>query len=119
MPPAPGMMPSLTSGWPNRAPSPATMMSACMANSQPPPSANPFTAAMTGLGTMPDRGPIQVIAALHHLPRAAIDHGSNVRPCGECVGIARQHDHPRVRVCAKTDEYTPKFRAKVRAQGIA
>src|SRR5690606_25013690 len=50
MPPAPGMIPTLISGWPKRAPSPATMMSACIASSQPPPSAKPLTAAITGFG---------------------------------------------------------------------
>ena len=39
VPPAPGMMPTRISGCPNEAPSPATMMSATIASSQPPPSA--------------------------------------------------------------------------------
>mmetsp|Transcript_104759 Transcript_104759/g.312958 ORF Transcript_104759/g.312958 Transcript_104759/m.312958 type:complete len:240 (-) Transcript_104759:16-735(-) len=48
VPPAPGMMPSLISGWPKTAFSLAMMMSHIMATSQPPPKAKPFTAAMTG-----------------------------------------------------------------------
>ncbi|MEZ5225475.1 MAG: hypothetical protein R2710_02065 [Acidimicrobiales bacterium] len=36
VPPAPGMMPSRTSGWPNLAPSPHTRKSAAMDSSQPP-----------------------------------------------------------------------------------
>jgi hypothetical protein len=44
------MMPSLTSGWPNRAFSEATLKWHAMASSHPPPSAKPLTAAMTGLG---------------------------------------------------------------------
>jgi len=51
VPPAPGMMPSLISGWPNLALSAAMMKSHIIASSQPPPSANPATAAMTGLRT--------------------------------------------------------------------
>eukprot|EP01139_Manchomonas_bermudensis_P014395 Amastigsp_a508445_28.p2 type:complete len:117 gc:universal Amastigsp_a508445_28:672-322(-) len=49
VPPAPGMVPSLISGWPNWAFAPARMMSHIIASSQPPPSANPLTAAMIGL----------------------------------------------------------------------
>src|SRR6266540_1595222 len=48
VPPAPGIRPTLISGWPKRAVSDATMMSHCIASSQPPPSANPLTAAMSG-----------------------------------------------------------------------
>src|SRR5260370_308436 len=50
VPPAPGMIPTRTSGCPKLAPSPATMMSACIASSHPPPNAYPLTAAITGLG---------------------------------------------------------------------
>ena len=52
MPPAPGMMPSLISGWPKRALSAAMMKSHIIASSQPPPSAKPLTAAITGLRTL-------------------------------------------------------------------
>ena len=48
-PPAPGITPRLISGWPNRAVSAARMKSHIIASSHPPPSANPATAAMTGL----------------------------------------------------------------------
>src|SRR6516162_7610817 len=48
VPPMPGMTPSLISGWPNLALSAAMMRSHIMASSQPPPSAKPATAAMTG-----------------------------------------------------------------------
>ena len=51
VPPAPGMMPSLISGWPNFALSAAMMKSQPIATSQPPPSAKPDTAAMIGLRT--------------------------------------------------------------------
>ena len=43
------MTPSLISGWPNFALSAAMMKSHIMASSQPPPSAKPATAAITGL----------------------------------------------------------------------
>ncbi len=39
LPPMPGPMPSVTSGWPNLAVSAASTMSHIMASSQPPPSA--------------------------------------------------------------------------------
>ena len=48
VPPAPGMMPSLISGWPNCASSPATIMSHVIASSQPPPRQCPWTEAITG-----------------------------------------------------------------------
>ncbi|EBA06756.1 hypothetical protein SSE37_02675 [Sagittula stellata E-37] len=50
VPPAPGRRPSLTSGNPKVADWPATMMSACITSSNPPPRARPFTAAISGLG---------------------------------------------------------------------
>mmetsp|Transcript_64178 Transcript_64178/g.180646 ORF Transcript_64178/g.180646 Transcript_64178/m.180646 type:complete len:236 (+) Transcript_64178:327-1034(+) len=48
VPPAPGMTPSLISGWPKTALSLAMMMSHIIAISQPPPKAKPLTAAITG-----------------------------------------------------------------------
>ena len=50
MPPMPGKMPSVVSGTPKTAVSPATMKSDRIASSQPPASAKPSTAAMTGTG---------------------------------------------------------------------
>jgi hypothetical protein len=55
VPPAPGMTPSLISGWPNWASSPATIMSQLIASSQPPPRAKPRTAAIVGVRTAPIR----------------------------------------------------------------
>src|SRR5215218_300065 len=46
VPPKPGMMPRLISGWPNEAERPAIRTSQPIASSQPPPSAIPFTAAI-------------------------------------------------------------------------
>src|SRR3984957_2130152 len=49
VPPPPGRRPSFTSGWPNLALSAAILMVHAIAVSQPPPSAKPLTAAITGL----------------------------------------------------------------------
>src|SRR2546425_2711270 len=49
VPPPPGGMPRVTSGWPNLAFSEASLMVHAMAVSHPPPSAKPLTAAITGL----------------------------------------------------------------------
>ena len=49
VPPPPGMIPSVISGWPNSAVSEATIMSHSSASSQPPPSAKPDTAAISGV----------------------------------------------------------------------
>ena len=51
VPPEPGTMPSLISGWPKRAVSAAMTMSHIIASSHPPPSAKPATAPITGLRT--------------------------------------------------------------------
>ena len=58
VPPAPGMMPSLISGWPNFALSAAMTMSHIIATSQPPPSAKPATAAITGFLHLAHRLPV-------------------------------------------------------------
>jgi len=50
VPPAPGMIPILISGCPKTASLPAMSMSQAIASSQPPPSAYPRMAAMTGRG---------------------------------------------------------------------
>ncbi len=50
VPPQPGMMPRLLSGWPNRARSDPMRMWQAIASSWPPPNATALMAAMTGLG---------------------------------------------------------------------
>ncbi len=50
MPPKPGVMPRPTSGWPNTALSEQILISQLMEISQPPPSAKPLMAAITGIG---------------------------------------------------------------------
>src|SRR5581483_3437636 len=52
VPPKPGMIPRLISGWPNFALSAAMTKSHARASSVPPPRAKPFTAAMTGIGSV-------------------------------------------------------------------
>ena len=49
VPPPPGMIPRVISGWPNSAVSEATIRSQTSASSQPPPSAKPETAATSGV----------------------------------------------------------------------
>ena len=61
VPPAPGRMPSLISGWPNFAVSAAMMMSQDIASSQPPPRAKPATAAITGLRQVLTRSQLRVM----------------------------------------------------------
>lgn len=48
VPPHPGTVPMTTSGYPNLALDPATMISHIIASSHPPPRAYPLTAAMIG-----------------------------------------------------------------------
>ena len=55
VPPAPGIIPSRISGTPIWAVSPANRQSAVSASSQPPPSAKPLIAAITGLSTFSSR----------------------------------------------------------------
>ena len=50
MPPKPGMIPRLISGWPKVADPPAIRTSQAIAISQPPPNARPLTAAMVMIG---------------------------------------------------------------------
>ncbi len=50
VPPKPGVMPRPTSGCPNTALSEQILISQLMEISHPPPSAKPFTAAITGIG---------------------------------------------------------------------
>ena len=55
VPPAPGRMPSLTSGWPSRAPATAQRQWQPIATSRPPPNAVPWIAATTGFGELSRR----------------------------------------------------------------
>lgn len=61
VPPAPGRVPSLISGWPNLAVSAAKIMSQLIAISQPPPRAKPATAAMMGLRQVLMRSQLRVM----------------------------------------------------------
>ena len=53
VPPKPGMIPSLISGWPNSAERAAMRMSHAIASSQPPPKARPLTAAIVATPEVP------------------------------------------------------------------
>ena len=53
VPPKPGRMPSLISGWPNSAERAAMRMSQAIASSQPPPKARPLTAAIVTIPSEP------------------------------------------------------------------
>ncbi len=57
VPPMPGMTPRPTSGMPTLAPRAARMKSQASASSNPPPSAKPFTAAITGIRDASKRSP--------------------------------------------------------------
>jgi hypothetical protein len=90
------------------------IMSHIMATSQPPPSAYPLTAAMTGFRTWPQRLPAarEVVAAIDIRERKVF-HATNVRarresPLGAgedddgnaVVSVERQQGIPRVRSSA-------------------
>ena len=88
VPPAPGMTPSLISGWPNWASSPATIMSQTIASSQPPPSAKPRTAAMSG---------VRMAAIRPQRREAAVDGQADRRLGGQLadVGAGGERAGPR------------------------
>src|SRR5438477_7002670 len=64
VPPAPGMIPSLISGWPSRASSAAKRRSAAMASSHPPPRAYPLMAANVTLGISSTSENVSCMAAM-------------------------------------------------------
>ncbi|MFB9075753.1 hypothetical protein ACFFX0_33175 [Citricoccus parietis] len=73
-------MPSLISGWPNFALSAARMMSAIIANSQPPPSACPATAEMIGVRRAVNRSQMPKMSAGIGLGEAKGGHLLDVGP---------------------------------------
>ena len=94
VPPAPGMMPSLISGWPSIASSAAIRMSAHSASSQPPPSAYPLIAATTGLRIRATAAkcPAARRECAHHVGVRQACHLLDVGPGGENLLAAGQHD---------------------------
>ena len=92
VPPAPGMTPSLISGWPNLAVSAAMMKSHIIASSQPPPSAKPATAAMIGLRqrVMRSQVPMKSLDVGLHVGLGL--HLLDVGAGGEGLLRAGQHD---------------------------
>jgi hypothetical protein len=93
VPPAPGMMPSLISGWPNLALSAAMMKSHIIASSQPPPRAKPLTAAITGLRMRADGFPVAGdVVALVDVGKGVFGHGADVGAGGKGL-FAAGDDH--------------------------
>ena len=92
MPPMPGMMPSLISGWPNFAVSAAMMKSHCIASSQPPPSAKPATAAITGLRAFAVASQVADEVAHEHVDDGLVRHLLDVGAGREgLLGAGEQH----------------------------
>ena len=98
--PGPGIRPTPASGVPNFAVSSATTMSHTMVSSQPPPSAWPWTAAITGLGSSSHaRKPLS--ASRMYSRRAATPPGmlpksSMSPPTEKRLAGAVHDDHPDV-----------------------
>ena len=113
------MTPTRTSGWPKEAPSPATMMSACIASSQPPPSARPFTAATTGFGQAAIAFPQAMRVPQHHLDRAALGEIADI--CAGCENPlgAGEHDATHVRIAAQFGEVFGEHGAHLQVQRVA
>ena len=85
------MIPSVISGWPNSAVSEATIMSQSSASSQPPPSAQPETAAISGVRQAAIRFQ-NGGRAQHHVLEAALAHRLDVGAGGEDLVGAGDHD---------------------------
>ena len=92
VPPPPGMIPRRISGWPSSALSDATIMSQASASSQPPPSAYPDTAAISGVRIAASRGQNPVGRRLEHVLEVTLGHVPDVRARGEPFVAARDHD---------------------------
>ena len=104
VPPAPGKTPRLISGWPNFAVSAARMKSHIIASSQPPPSAKPATAAMTGFRTR-TRSPSRADeVAQQRLGEGPVLHLLDVGAGGERLLGAGQHDRADRRVGVERQE---------------
>ena len=92
VPPAPGMTPSLISGWPNFAVSAARMKSHIIAISHPPPSAKPATAATMGLRAFATFSHRRDEVAEERLGEGLVLHFLDVGAGGERLLRAGQHD---------------------------
>ena len=93
VPPAPGMMPRLISGWPSFASAAATRQSQARASSQPPPRAYPVIAATTGFGIRATESNALVSAAGpgRHVHIGHVGHLLDVGPGREHL-LAPVHD---------------------------
>ena len=92
VPPLPGMMPSVISGWPNTAVSAARIMSHAIANSQPPPSAYPPTAAMIGFRQFGDTVERREKVAAIGLDEGLLVHLLDVHAGSERLVVAGDDD---------------------------
>ena len=119
VPPAPGMTPSLISGWPNRASSPATIMSQVIASSQPPPRANPRTAAISGMrvaairSQAANRSSTRRVTGVWRASSRMSAPAANAR-----VARAGQDDGPAGRVGVERRERVGELVEEVEAQGV-
>src|SRR5664279_21647 len=92
------MMPRFTSGWPSRAVFDATRSVQASATSQPPPSAKPFTAAITGL----PRVSIVSRSACPFRAKARAETGVNVRKIVTSAPAMNAFSPAPVRITAPT-----------------
>ena len=86
------MIPSVISGWPNSAVSEATIRSQIRASSQPPPSAQPETAATSGVRHSASRRQKAGGRVEHGLVELALGERADVGPGGEHLVGAGDHD---------------------------
>ena len=93
VPPAPGMVPILISGWPKTAFSEAYMMSHIMASSQPPPSCGRRESRRSRVRERRARGPLRTGATAHrnaaHLFKSRRTYGKAVDGGHNGLGEAR------------------------------
>ena len=90
--PAPGMIPSPVSGWPNRAVSDATIRSQAIASSQPPPRRNPETAATSGVPELANRVPALDPPLVVEVDRRRLGELSDIRAGREGALRPGEHD---------------------------
>ena len=100
VPPAPGMMPRLISGWPSFASAAATRQSQARASSQPPPRAYPVIAATTGFGirATASNALVSALGPDRHVHIGHVQHLLDVDPGREHLLAAVDDDRPDHRV---------------------
>ena len=119
VPPAPGMVPMVISGWPNLAVSAAMIMSHIMAISQPPPRAKPATAAMVGLRHCASRSqPLVMKSLVKTSMKVAVLHLLDVGAGGEGAVAARHHDGADIGIGLEIVQRLLQLGDQLRAEGI-